>query len=247
MTEQQKQIYEIVKKANPGDPLAYAQNAVKSLSIDVLNNAITECADCNRCNKAKIKKTLFNGNPNAVILIIGESVSKDQFDCEEEYLFPFENDNSYKYLEENFNYLNLDLNNIAFINSVNCYFSKDDDNNKRPPTVQERLNCKTFLDYAIKVVNPMLIICLGAVAVNGINEEIGKQNISKIRGNYFYYRGIPVMPTFHPAFFDNLLDSSEELAEIRYNNFSEDISKAINDLNNQIATEDLNINLFNKE
>ena len=227
----ERQIYDLVSQANPDNPLAFVQNIVKPMAKEKLDEYIIDCTECDiSCNSVK---TVTRGNPNAPILIIGESVSKEQQEAGK-ITFPLYEDKAADNLDNILNYLNVDKNSLFYVNSVNCYPNRN--GNKRSSTVKERSNCKTFLDYAIKIVDPLLIICLGAVAVNGINEEIGKQKITDIRGQYFTYRGIPVMPTFHPGYF-NELDGHvpDELVEEYYQQFAEDITTAITDLHNQYS------------
>ena len=228
----EQQIFELVKEKDPANPIQFVTGIVKPLAHEKLNAAIYTCEDCKiSCNSVK---SLTCGNPNASIMIIGESVSlEQQKDATEKYVYPFE-DSAGMYLQEAFQYTNLNMDEVFFINSVNCFPNRD--GNKRTSTVAERNCCKTFLDYAIKIVEPLMIICLGAVAVNGINEEIGKQKISDIRGKYFTYRGITVMPTYHPGYFNELEGKfPEELIDTYRSQFMEDIYKAITDLQSQYS------------
>ena len=224
----QQQIYDLVKKANPDNPLAFALNSVKPLAKLRLDDCISCCDACNICDAKQ--KTITYGNPNAPIMIIGESCSEEQYgeDC-----IPLDD----KYgvlLKETLNELNVTKDSVFYTNSVNCfpYRYVKEKIVGRAPTVQERKNCKVFLDYAIDMVRPLLIICLGAVAVNSINEEIGMSNINNIRGEYFTYRDIPVMPTYHPKFFMNDYND-EELNEEYKKKFKDDITKAINWVNEE--------------
>lgn len=240
----EEQILELVKKENPANPISYVHNIVKPFAQEKLNNYIIECNDCNICN---CKKTITKGNPNASIMIIGESCYEEQQNTSDNNIYPLENVASeplFKTLQS----LHINENELFFINSVNCfpYRETNGEKIKRAPTKNERTNCKVFLDYALKIVEPLLIICLGGVAVNGINEEIGKQNIGNIRGNYFMYRGIKVMPTFHPNYFTELEKHNnidkETIDEYKWD-FYYDLEKAFNDLQEQYP----NLNIIKKE
>lgn len=225
----EKLIYDLVEKADPDNPLDYVRNIVKPLAKNKLDNLILNCNDCDICNNSV--KTITRGNPNAPIMIIGEAVSKEQQDLGQN-TYPLYEDSASQNLKSVLDHLNVDEDKLFFINSVNCFPQRN--GIKRASTVAERRNCKTFLDYAIRMVNPILIICLGAVAVNGINEEIGKQKITDIRGQFFTYRDINVLPTFHPGYFNEIIDKvPEELVEEYYNLFYDDIAMAIVALNEQ--------------
>lgn len=228
-TTVEESIYNLVEKTNPDNPLDYVRNIVKPLAKNKLDNLILSCNDCSICNNSV--KTVTRGNPNAPIMIIGESVSKEQQEAGQN-TYPLYEDSASQNLNVVLEHLRVDENKLFFINSVNCFPQRN--GIKRASTVAERKNCKTFLDYAIRIVDPILIICLGAVAVNGINEEIGKQKITDIRGQFFTYRGINVLPTFHPGYFNEILDKVPgELVEEYYNLFYDDIALAINSLNEQ--------------
>lgn len=232
-------ILELVKEVDPDNPISFVHNLVKPYAKQKLDNYILECEDC--CNICKTQKTITKGNPNASILIIGESSTEDQQNCENTY--PFNNESG-ELLAKALKNLKVNTDQLFFINSVNCFPHREHNGTKikRAPTKTERTNCKVFLDYAIKMVEPLLIICLGGVATNDINEEIGKQNISKIRGQYFMYHGINVIPTYHPGYFIEL-EKSKRLDEetiIDYQwDFYYDLEKAFNDLQEQYP--DLNI------
>jgi DNA polymerase len=68
----------------------------------------------------------------------------------------------------------------------------------RPPTPEEIQRCLPYLNAQIDLIQPKAIVALGATAVAGL---FGKSApISKIRGSFMTFRGIPVMPTFHPSY-----------------------------------------------
>jgi DNA polymerase len=67
----------------------------------------------------------------------------------------------------------------------------------RQPTPEEMATCIPYLKQQIALIQPKVIVALGATAVLGLINQTG---ISKMRGTWFKYEGIPLMPTFHPAF-----------------------------------------------
>ena len=68
----------------------------------------------------------------------------------------------------------------------------------RKPTPQEMQTCIPFLHEQIDLVRPKVLVALGATAVEGL---LGKTvGITRLRGNWQTYRGIPLMPTYHPAY-----------------------------------------------
>ena len=68
----------------------------------------------------------------------------------------------------------------------------------RKPTLDEMQTCKPYLVEQIELIKPKVIVALGATAVQGL---LGlTTGITRLRGNFQAFRGIPVMPTYHPAY-----------------------------------------------
>jgi DNA polymerase len=70
--------------------------------------------------------------------------------------------------------------------------------NNRAPLPDEAANCREWLERTLELVRPRFLCLLGTPAAKyllGVN--VG---ITKLRGNWLDYRGIPVMCTFHPAY-----------------------------------------------
>jgi uracil-DNA glycosylase len=68
----------------------------------------------------------------------------------------------------------------------------------RDPLPEEIRECIGFLEEQIKVIEPKVIIALGKIAAQTLlNTETP---ISELRGNFYDYQGIKVMPTYHPSY-----------------------------------------------
>jgi DNA polymerase len=68
----------------------------------------------------------------------------------------------------------------------------------RKPTPEEMKTCFPYLSAQIDLIRPMAIVGLGASAIEGLlGRPIG---ITRLRGQWQEFRGIPLMPTFHPSF-----------------------------------------------
>lgn len=68
----------------------------------------------------------------------------------------------------------------------------------RKPTADEMNTCLPFLLAQIEIIRPKVIVALGGTAVEGLfGKTIG---ITKLRGNFQEFRGVPVMPTYHPSY-----------------------------------------------
>jgi len=68
----------------------------------------------------------------------------------------------------------------------------------RKPTKQEMETCVPYLRAQIEVIKPSVLVALGATSVEGLLGPIG--TIGSLRGKFLEYRGVPVMPTYHPSY-----------------------------------------------
>ncbi|MFQ3651443.1 MAG: uracil-DNA glycosylase [Gemmataceae bacterium] len=79
----------------------------------------------------------------------------------------------------------------------------------RTPTPEEAAHCREYLEETIRLVQPKFLCALGGTATKyllGIDT-----GITKLRGRWLDYRGIPVMATFHPSY---LLRNPEAKKEV---------------------------------
>ena len=68
----------------------------------------------------------------------------------------------------------------------------------RKPTPAEMATCIPYLHEQIDLIQPKVLVALGGTAVEGLlGHPVG---IMKLRGHWQSYRGIPLMPTYHPAY-----------------------------------------------
>ena len=78
----------------------------------------------------------------------------------------------------------------------------------RKPTPEEMQTCIPYLHEQIDLIQPKVIVALGATAVEGL---LGKTiGITRLRGKWRTYRGTPLMPTYHPAYLLRNQASSEK-------------------------------------
>ncbi len=69
----------------------------------------------------------------------------------------------------------------------------------RKPTPQEMVTCRPFLMEQIRIIQPRVLVALGATAVEGLM-GVSSVAITRYRGEFRELKGIPVMPTYHPSY-----------------------------------------------
>jgi len=83
---------------------------------------------------------------------------------------------------------------VYICNIVKCRPPKN-----RKPEPEEMERCMPFLAEQLAILEPRVIVALGATAVQGLLGTT--EGITRLRGQWKLWRGkIPVMPTFHPAY-----------------------------------------------
>jgi DNA polymerase len=70
----------------------------------------------------------------------------------------------------------------------------------REPTAAEMAFCLPFLTAQIEVVNPALLVALGATAARGLLGPHSFRSLGEVRGRWHDYRGRPLRVTYHPSY-----------------------------------------------
>lgn len=77
--------------------------------------------------------------------------------------------------------------------SVDLKFERD-----RPPDEEELGACSPYLLRQIETVRPKVIVALGGPATKYLLQT--QTGITRLRGRWAEFMGIPVMPTYHPSY-----------------------------------------------
>ncbi len=150
-----------------------------------------EIGICRRCKLSQGRKNIVfgTGNADARIMFIGEAPGKDE-DLQGE---PFVGEAG-MLLTNLIEKMGFKRETVYIANIIKCRPPMN-----RDPEEDEILSCRTFLDKQIDVIAPEFIITLGRIALMTLTNN-NKIKITAARGNFFEYKGVPVMPTFHPAY-----------------------------------------------
>ncbi|MDP0502008.1 MAG: uracil-DNA glycosylase [Verrucomicrobiota bacterium JB022] len=70
----------------------------------------------------------------------------------------------------------------------------------RPPTQEEMAYCLPYLRAQLDIVQPKVIVALGGTAINGLIQGEKPLGVTRTRGNWLDFHGVPLMPTYHPSF-----------------------------------------------
>ena len=158
---------------------------------DALRSIQEDIGDCTRCPLAYAgrRKIVFaDGDPNARLMFVGEGPGAD----EDASGVPFVG-KAGQLLNNMIGAMGLKREQVYIANIVKCRPPAN-----RVPEPVEANTCSQFLLRQIDVVQPQVIVALGATAATYL---LGvKQSLVSLRGKWHGCRGAKLVVTYHPAF-----------------------------------------------
>ena len=166
-------------------------------SRETLEGIRTDIGDCRRCKLCDGRTNIVFGvgSPAGKLLFVGEAPGRDE-DIQGE---PFVGEAG-QLLTKMIEAMKYQRSDIYICNVLKCRPPAN-----RKPEADEIATCSPFLLRQIQAIAPHVIVALGTFAAQTLLGS--KEPISKLRGQFHDFHGVPLMPTFHPAF---LLRSPEK-------------------------------------
>jgi DNA polymerase len=161
----------------------------KQAQLDALRAFIGKCPRCPVLVRNRSRIVFGCGSPDAQIMFVGEAPGRD----EDEQGMPFVGRAGQLLTSIIEKGMGLRRDDVYIANILKCRPP-----NNREPQPDEVGQCTPFLNVQLEIVQPRVIVALGAYAAHflaGVSTPI-----SRLRGEFHHYRGIAVMPTFHPAY-----------------------------------------------
>jgi DNA polymerase len=157
---------------------------------ETLEEIQTDLGDCQRCKLAAGRKTIVfgGGNPRARVVFVGEGPGRE----EDKSGIPFVGEAG-RLFERILFAMGLQRDEVYICNVVKCRPAKN-----RNPSADEISACEPFLQRQLAAIQPQIIVALGKFAAQTLLQQ--QDAISKLRGNWYRYQNIDLMPTFHPAY-----------------------------------------------
>ena len=159
-----------------------------SPTLEAVREALGECTRC-RLHQGRSRIVFGDGNPDADLMFVGEGPGAE----EDRRGLPFVGRAGELLTSMIEKGLGIPRREVYICNIVKCRPPEN-----RTPLADEAATCRPFLDGQIAAVRPRVIVALGKPAATLL---LGREvSITRIRGLWHDYRGIPLMPTFHPAY-----------------------------------------------
>ena len=155
-----------------------------------LSEVREELGDCTRCklHRHRTQIVFGVGNANARLVFVGEAPGADE-DAQGE---PFVG-RAGQLLTKIIQAMGMQREDVYICNIIKCRPP-----NNRTPESDEILACQPFLLKQLQAIGPQFICALGGPATQTLLKT--KEPISRLRGKFYDFHGIPLLPTYHPAF-----------------------------------------------
>jgi uracil-DNA glycosylase family 4 len=170
---------------------------LSNTSLVELETMVSACTRCGLC-EGRNRTAFADGNADADLMFIGEGPGAD----EDREGIPFVGAAG-QLLTKIIGAMKIRREDVYIANIVKCRPPRN-----RNPEPDEAASCLPYLERQIELVAPKVIVTLGAVPLRFL---LGQKGIRRLRGNWLEYKGIPVMPTFHPSYLLRVPDAKRDV------------------------------------
>lgn len=172
-----------------------ASSKVEVTSPDIISvtNIAAEIAQCIKCplHNTRTHTVPGEGNPQAKLVFVGEAPGQDE-DLQGRPFVGRAGQLLTQMIEAEKS-LNLKRSEVFICNVLKC--RPPGNRNPQPDEIQ---CCEPYLIAQLSIIKPRLICALGTFAAQTLLRTETK--ISQLRGRFYEYQGIPLLPTFHPSY-----------------------------------------------
>jgi uracil-DNA glycosylase len=156
--------------------------------LDLLAEVVRGCTRCKELAATRTQTVFGVGRIDPDVCFIGEAPGREEDATGEPFVGP-----AGQLLTRIIAAMGMKREDVYICNILRCRPP-----NNRPPQPEEAAHCREYLEGTLDLVRPKYICALGATAAKYLlGTSLG---ITKMRGKFYDYRGIPVMCTFHPSY-----------------------------------------------
>jgi uracil-DNA glycosylase len=175
--------------AGPNRWQGYGRRADPAQAMAALRQKLGDCKRCAVLARGRSNIVFGVGSPQASLVVVGEAPGFHEDRQGEPFVGP-----AGQMLDRMLaNVLGLQREQVYIMNVLKC---RPPDN--RDPEPDEVASCRPFFDAQLNIIRPQAILALGRYATQSLLDS--PRGIKATRGRWASYRGIAVMPTFHPAY-----------------------------------------------
>ncbi len=178
---------QIENRSAPLDDESGNSSEPGDVSLEKIAEEIKGCMLCGLCEK-RTMPVPGEGVHHPLVMVIGEGPGAD------------EDRTGRPFVGKAGQLLDKMLGSIGLYREKNCFIAnvvKCRPPNNRDPLPEETSACRTYLSRQIQILKPRMILSVGRIPTQILLNT--KEGITKLRGTFTEYMGIPFLPTFHPS------------------------------------------------
>jgi uracil-DNA glycosylase family 4 len=181
-------------KEDSGGDSACPSKGAKTDRLAAVNERVCVCVKCSNLANSRTQTVFGVGNPDADVMFVGEAPGADE-DAQGE---PFVG-RAGQLLTRIIKAMGFGREEVYIANILKCRPDTPGSSyGNRAPTPSEMQTCRPFLMEQIDIIQPKVIVALGAVAVEGLLGT--RAPMRELRGRWDSFNGTPLMVTYHPAY-----------------------------------------------
>src|SRR5215467_11107005 len=162
--------------------------------LATVRERVCACTKCAHLARSRTQTVFGVGNPNADLMFIGEAPGADEDQQGEPFV-----GRAGQLLTRILKAMNFAREDVYIANILKCRPDMPAGGyGNRPPTPKEMQTCQPYLVEQIEIIQPSVLVALGAVAAEGLLGT--RATMRELRGRWHTYNGIPLMITYHPAY-----------------------------------------------
>jgi uracil-DNA glycosylase len=163
-------------------------DAERVIQLQQIEAQVKTCTQCVDLVKFRTQPVFGVGNVRPRLVMMGEAPGADEDRLGEPFVGA-----SGQLLDKIIAAMSLRRQDVYILNSVKCRPPQN-----RNPTDIECLNCRPYWEGQLELLQPEVIVCLGAVASKTLLQTT--QPVGQLRGSIHEYRGAKVVVTYHPSY-----------------------------------------------
>lgn len=184
-----------MEKKLPPPPKVNLPDGDKQTRWEALRTQVLSCPTCNQQVKPGKKVVFGVGNLDARIFFCGEGPGAEEEVEGEPFVGP-----AGQLLTRIIEAMGLTRDEVYIGNIMNWRPDNGQAFGNRPPDNEEMAFCLPYLTAQLEIVDPAVVVALGATAVRGLLGLPQNPRMGDLRGQWQDYQGIPLMVTYHPSY-----------------------------------------------
>ncbi|MEP6668754.1 MAG: uracil-DNA glycosylase [Chthoniobacter sp.] len=166
----------------------------KTERLAAMRGPVLACTKCPHLVKSRTQVVFGVGNPEAELMFVGEAPGEDEDKQGEPFV-----GKAGQLLTKIIETMGFPRGDVYIANVLKCRPDMPPGMpGNRKPKLDEMQTCLPYLREQIDIIQPRLIVALGATAMEGLTGSV--ESMGRLRGRWHDFQGTPLMATYHPAY-----------------------------------------------